>query len=166
MKTYLTEVQLLTIIESYGYTCIHNKKFLKYRPDIRIDSLRLIIEFDGYLHYTNSNTCVKDVQKDLDYTSAGYRVVRIPYFIQWCKELELIIFDVNHHDVRLQTYPHGFIDSKATLPADYCWLGIQRFQNDLNVFSFAKNEIILSLKKNTKPINTVVPKPLEYLLDC
>jgi len=164
MKSYLTEEKLLNEISLLiDEQIIHNKKFLNYRPDIRIESMKLIIEFDGYLHYTNSNTCMKDLQKDIDYVNAGYRIIRIPYFIQWCSEISSFV--INKNVVCTQVYPHGFIDSKAILPADFCWLGLQRFLRDLELYKFAKNDIIQSLKNNTKNINLVLPEPIQFLLN-
>jgi hypothetical protein len=44
-------------------------------------------------------------------------------------------------------YQHGFVDSKAALPADFCSLGVQRFKSDLEKFDFIRDEILDSLKK-------------------
>lgn len=170
-KAYLTEESLLIkIIEllNNDYEIIHNKKFLNYRPDIRIDKLKLIIEFDGYLHYTNSKTCIKDILKDNDYKNAGYNVIRIPYFVQWCNQLASLIMSTDINNI-LQTYPHGFINEKATLPADFCWLGLQRFIKDLDVHLYAKQEIINNLsllisQRTDLNVNEIIPAPLYNIL--
>ena len=123
------------------------------------------IEFDGYLHYTQSKTCFNDVQKDIDYNQAGYAVIRIPYFIQWCNELASKIFNYPITDIQ-QQYPHGFIDKKACLPADYCYLGIERFKRDLQTHSYAIEPIIQSLRNKELEIGKqlVLPQTLVDLL--
>ncbi len=165
-KKYLTERALVDKLSNYidKDLIIHNKKFLSYRPDIRVDSLKLIIEFDGYRHYNNSNIIIKDYQKDIDYKTNGYRIVRIPYFIQWCNELVTDILNKQVTNI-IQEYPHGFIDEKAMLPADFCWLGIQRFKEDWNKFNYAVPQIKKSILSYKKDINLVIPNPIQYLIN-
>ena len=135
------------------------------RPDFRCEELKLIIEFDGDSHYCKAERILKDKQKDDDYINLGYKIFRIPYFIQMSTKLLKIIFD---EDIKFtQIYPNGFIDKKATLPADFCELGIELFIQDLEKFDYCKDEIIESLKKKIEEkenMNFVVPSSLFYLL--
>lgn len=71
---------------------VHNKaipnlydkdgKRILFRPDFRSEALKTIIEFDGLPHYTNPENIVKDAKNQALYEGLGYRVIRIPYFIQ------------------------------------------------------------------------------------
>jgi len=135
------------------------------RPDFRCEELKLIIEFDGDSHYCKSDRILKDRAKDNDYRSLRYRVVRIPYFIQMSKPLLKMIFD---EDIEFkQIYPNGFIDKKAVLPADYCELGIELFLEDLERFSYCRDDIIESLKTKIEELDSmelVLPKSLYRLI--
>ncbi|ADN08227.1 RAP domain-containing protein [Sulfurimonas autotrophica] len=138
---------------------------IQKRPDYRNDDLMLIIEFDGYGHYSNPDNILTDGFKDDIYKDMGYDIVRIPYFIQMSKDIVELLFD---RDVDIeQVYPHGFIDIKAMLPAYFCELGIIRFKKDLDKFKIVKDEIILSLGQKYDEygnINYVLPPSLYNLL--
>jgi very-short-patch-repair endonuclease len=54
----------------------------RYRPDYRSEQHRLIIEFYGDEHYRSAKKILGDAERDATFTSGGYRVVRIPYFVQ------------------------------------------------------------------------------------
>lgn len=116
---------------------------IKARPDYRFDSIKLIVEFDGNRHYQDAGVIVRDREKDKIYTAMGYRIVRIPYFVQMTQELLRECFgkDIAYK----QVYPHGFIDRKAVLPANFCELGVQRFVMDLARFDAYRAEITQSL---------------------
>lgn len=116
---------------------------IRNRPDYRNEELKLIVEFDGNTHYTQTKTIVNDEKKDRVYSGMGYRIIRIPYFVQASKYIIKLLFD---KDVDIeQSYPHGFIDKKAILPADYCSLGLKRYNNDLVKFELIRKEINDSL---------------------
>ena len=127
---------------------IHNKKVpnsgINNRPDYRCEGLKLIVEFDGYMHYTDSRTQTRDINKISIYELMGYKVVNIPYFVQLSKETIKYYFDL---DVDwIQTYPHGFIDSNCKLPADFNSRGIRNFRNQiLNLPIDIRDEIMESL---------------------
>lgn len=171
MKTYLTE----NTLEFYLSLIYPNHKFIRNkivpnsniqnRPDYRNDKLMLIVEFDGYGHYIRPDIIMTDYHKDNIYQDMGYTVVRIPYFIQISESIIKLLFNKN---LKIeQEYPHGFIDYKATLPAYFCELGIQRFIEDLEKFSIVRNEIIKSLKDmydKYNNINYVLPPSLKNLL--
>jgi len=170
-QNYLTEKRLGEILKQIfpNHQFIHDKQVpnsnIKNRPDYRNDTLKLIIEFDGHRHYSISKTILNDNLKDYTYKKMGYTVIRIPYFVQISK---LTIFNLFNIKINFtQTYPHGFINIKAMLPADYCELGIKRFKNDIKTFHYIKNEIISSLKnkiKKYKNTKLVLPPSLYYLL--
>lgn len=63
------------------------------RPDYRCESLKLIVEFDGLQHYQKPDVICADEIKNNMYEAMGYKVVRIPYFIQLTNEVIKIMFD-------------------------------------------------------------------------
>lgn len=153
---------------------------IKHRADFRNDDIMLIVEFDGYQHYTQSKRIIADKLKDKIYSSMGYEIWRIPYFIQISKDVILKLLnkcdtnkyafnwiekniDIKYFDLlTTQQYPHGFIDSKLeVLPADFCELGIQKFNEDIKYFDFIWNDIKNSLlNKYKEKLNH--PLAIEY----
>jgi very-short-patch-repair endonuclease len=87
---YLTEKLLIKfLIENIDSSGICNKQFTgyKFRPDYVSHDLKLVVEFDGYLHYTKSKTVLDDIDKDRIISNLGYSIVRIPYFVQLDKRV-------------------------------------------------------------------------------
>lgn len=142
---------------------IKNSNIL-YRPDYYCGELNLAIEFDGYLHYTDAKTIYRDGIKDLALYNMRINIVRIPYFVQLSDVVINLLFGIR---VKYpQNYPHGFIDKRAVLPANFCELGILKFKSDLDRFNCIKDDIIHSLisrfdEKST--IECVLPPSLNYL---
>lgn len=95
--------------------------------------IKLIVEFDGYQHYNNSKTQRRDIQNNKKYFDLGYKVIRIPYFIQLTASVykRLFIdsgFDLGINYNRLvENFSHGFVDSKALSPIDFNIIGWNRF---------------------------------------
>lgn len=98
------------------------------RPDYRCDELKLIVEFDGFLHYTKTKQITKDAEKNVILRNLGYKIIRIPYFVQLSKEMVKYYFDIEIDE--WDHYPHGFIDKKAVIPADFCLSGIFRILDE------------------------------------
>jgi len=170
-KDYLTEKSLGIYLNKIfpNHEFINSKKVpnseINFRPDYRQDDLKLIIEFDGPSHYTQSSVIIKDLIKDNKYSSLGYKIIRIPYFIQMSKEVIKNLFNVNF-DIE-QIYKHGFIDEKVVLPADYCYKGLVRFEEDLDRFYYIKEDIINSLRGKVDKlgnIDLVLPYPMHDLI--
>jgi hypothetical protein len=171
MKEYLTEIGLKDFLEeNFKGKFIHNKsipnsKNKRFKPDFYSNEYMLILEFDGFYHYNNSKQIKRDFKKDIEYISLGYKIIRIPYFIQLSNNLIKTIFNI---DINIkQIYKNGFIDDKALLPADFCELGIEKFKSNLVQFYYCKDEIIESLQNKIikyNDIDVVLPKSLQYLV--
>ncbi|MDR1181491.1 MAG: endonuclease domain-containing protein [Bacteroidales bacterium] len=167
----LSEEKLKIVLEQLfpGEKFEHDKKVpnseCDKRPDYRCDNLKLIVEFDGWHHYTDENCIKVDKCKDDIYEKMEYRIVRIPYFVQMSSSTIEHLFGLKT-DWK-QTYPHGFILTKV-LPSKFCELGIQRFQSDLKRFDYIKDDIIQSLKnriiKEKGKIEKVLPSSLYGLI--
>lgn len=117
---------------------IHNKNIqveingaiCNRRPDYRSESLRLIVEFDGLPHYQNPEQIVRDEENTKAYIDAGYRVVRIPYFIQLTKQAILELFE----EAVNEEFFNPSIPSIGSLirntPAYLCPAGVQRMARE------------------------------------
>lgn len=95
--------EYLSVIFPYTNDWVHDKitdlrnidgKKCRRRPDWRSDSLKLIIEFDGIDHYRKPDQIIKDIEANKFYESHGYKVVRIPYFIQLTNDAVEKLFGV------------------------------------------------------------------------
>lgn len=153
---YLTEESLSEfLIKAFPYeTFIRNKKVnesgINGRPDFRSITSKIIVEFNGYRHYSQSSVILADETKRNAYAKLCYKVIEIPYFVQLStytvKELFDITLNIN------QTFPHGFISDTAMLPADFCFLGIERFKSDLERLPLIKKDIANSLENKIKEL--------------
>lgn len=125
---------------------IHNKivpdSGLRTRPDFRNDKMQLIVEFDGPRHFTVPKVILTDFTKDKVYTSMGYKVVRIPYFIQLDVKTVKKFFGINGYYSETPIFPHGFITKSAILPACFCSLGIQQFSYWFEEFLNNENDCV------------------------
>lgn len=136
----------------------------KFRPDFRNDELRIIIEFNGYQHYTKSKEIINDKNKKEFYESLGFKVIEWPYFIQPTPSTIYSLFDLKT-ECKFNNYPQGFVDDKCVLPADFCTLGFTRFYSELQKFD--KNiikEVLNSLKSKDKPIIEIFPIKIDKLI--
>ena len=148
---YLTQETLFEIFKDMfpNHEVLFNKQlFVKdskgIRPDIQIPELNLVIEFDGYQHYTKASIAINDLKKTDIYSKYNLVQITIPYFVQLDQiafdffiksKLETIGIQVEYKpEYNKYNYPHGFIDEKAVLPADFCSLGILRFCTELEIF--------------------------------
>lgn len=152
---FLTEEKLgLLLKDIYKKDFIHNKQFPnhKFRPDYRNDELKLIVEFDGILHFTNSKRLIDDILRDIICYKLGYTVIRIPYFIDISKESIEYFFNINVNYT--QKFPHGFINKGIVLPSDFCYLGYLRFLRLLsNIPEKIYNDIQISLNNKIENDN-------------
>ena len=120
---------------------VHNKAFCEYngvkykiRPDYRTDSLKLIIEFDGLPHYKNPDTIQKDSYNQKIYEQCGYKVVRIPYFIQLSNDVVEQLFGVKVKEPLFDdSFPSLGISGRHS-PAYLCPAGIRRMAKEFMKF--------------------------------
>ena len=117
-----------------------------YRPDYRSEALKLIVEFDGLSHYQKPDVIITDEIKTNFYKEHGYKVVRIPYFIQLTNSVVKELFG---RDIDIELFPEGipsFSVKNENTPAYMCPLGIKRCARELLLFpeQLATNEDILA----------------------
>lgn len=147
---------------------IHNQRIPNserlFRPDYRSKALNLIVEFDGLQHYTRPDIILKDDEKTNFYQTQGYKVVRIPYFIQLTNKVIKQLFG---QDVDEQMFnemiPSLGIKSKNT-PAYLCGAGIKRMQNEFKKFPEQLKINIEALEKENNEFLTGVSSLKD--IDC
>ena len=106
----------------------------KRRPDYRSESLKLIVEFDGIQHYTMPSNIERDIENTKFYEELGYKVVRIPYFIQLTNKVVKQLFDV---DVKEELFDESIpsLGPKGRCsPAYLCGAGILRMAQEFKQF--------------------------------
>lgn len=111
-----------------------NGKLCRSRPDYRSDSLKIIIEFDGLPHYQKPDIIQKDERNTKMYEGFGYKVIRVPYFIQFTNKSVKEFFDI---EIVEKLFDEGIssmgIEGKNT-PAFLCPAGIKRMAKEFKRF--------------------------------
>ena len=122
------------------------------RPDYRSETLKIIVEFDGLPHYTSPEKILDDETAKKFYESLGYKVVRIPYFIQLTKSAVKTLFGV---DVQRDLFPDGVpslgIKGRNT-PAFLCLAGVERMAKEFLRF---EDQLAVNIKY-LDSLNTVL----------
>ena len=126
------------------------------RPDYRSENLKLIVEFDGLQHYTKPDIIEKDLKTTELYQNFGYKVVRIPYFIQLSNKAVKTLFDVNvSEELFDETISSLGIKSQNT-PAYLCPAGLKRMAEEFMKFPEQYKTNIDFLKKQNDPYRSGV----------
>lgn len=99
-------------------------KKLRIRPDYRSDKLKLIVEFDGTQHYEKPDVIRRDLRNTEMYRRLGYKVVRIPYFIQLTREAVKTLFGVKIEPLFDGKYPS--LGTGRGSPACLPYVGLKR----------------------------------------
>jgi very-short-patch-repair endonuclease len=116
----------------------HNNKYIineykqKIRPDYICEELKMIIEFDGYKHYTDPYIICKDIANDKILKQYGYNVIHIPFYVQLDASTIKHYFNIKYDDKLYNMCgDHGFMHPNIVLPTYFCDAGKTRFLNDL-----------------------------------
>lgn len=112
---------------------IHDKQInadSKKRPDYRSESLKLIIEIDGLPHYQNPDIIINDEINTKFYENLGYKVIRIPYFIQLTNNAVYKMFGINVKEPLFDIKYTSLSPKCRNTPSYLCMLGIKRMAKD------------------------------------
>lgn len=154
--TYDTEVisgldEYLKIIFPHINDWVHDKTVpnsnCKKRPDYRSEQLKMIVEFDGLPHYLKPDKIINDIQAITLYTSLGYKVVRIPYFIQLTNKAVKTLFGINVKQPLFDENIPSLIAKDCCTPAYLCIMGIERMAKDFKNFPEQYKVNMESMKK-------------------
>jgi len=129
----------------------HNGASYGIRPDYRSDSLKLVIEFDGVQHYTNPTRIEKDIKNQKIYEKHGYKVIRIPYFIQLTNKIVEQMFGVKVKKPLFDgTIPSLGISGKHS-PAFLCPAGLKRMAEEFVKYPEQYEVNLKALKNANNP---------------
>lgn len=133
-RTSLLDYLLEIFPETKPSDWIHDKQIGKgdrprIRPDYRNESKRLIVEFDGVQHYTDWEKSREDREKDEIYRALGYKVVRIPFFIQLTRKTAQKLFGESVKDPLFDEKIPSFGESNAP-GRNFCLAGLTRAARD------------------------------------
>lgn len=154
IQGYLTQAKLEnTLHEIVGDTWVGSELVVpgsRRRWDMAFSTngRTTVVEYDGDEHYCNSLKIKTDVEKDRVAAQKGYRVVRIPYWVQLTNQTLHYYFGI---DAEIeQDFPHGFITTKI-FPASFCSLGLQRFAGEMNALpADVRDAVMVSLRERAK----------------
>lgn len=147
--------------KSFGIT--NSGEISRKRPDYRSESLRIIVEFDGLQHYNNPDNIEKDIENTAFYESQGYKVVRIPYFIQLTRETINKMFGV---DVGVDMFPNNIASlnyNNKNTPAYLCPSGIERMAMELMKYP---EQLDVNIGKMQNDEKNGYKTGVKYLLNC
>ncbi len=112
---------------------VNGQRYRK-RPDYRSEELKIIIEFDGLQHYTNPDVIEKDIESTKLYKSFGYKVVRIPYFIQLTNKAVKALFDIEVAEILFDENISSLSIQGRNSPAYLCPAGVKRMAEEFKQF--------------------------------
>lgn len=169
-ELWLTENRLKHILKQLfpKEEIIHNKVWnelgIIIRPDFRIPSLKLVIEFQGYRHFTNIKVVDRDILVETICNELNYKFLEIPYFIQPTTTVLKFLFG-NLKTIKnfSNGFPHGFIHPKAELLGSFSLAGLIKVHSIFKQFPIkVKRQCYASLKKRAEllDIPTIVFNPL------
>lgn len=120
-----------------------------YKPDFRNENLKLIIEVDGLLHYTQEQNVIGDREHNKAYLDAGYKLVRIPYFIQLSNNAVRKLFDVNVEEPLFdENIPSIPTPKNKGIPTQLCSEGLRRMAEEFHAFPEQYKVNLESLKEH------------------
>lgn len=133
-----------------------NGKVYRSRPDYRSEELKLIIEFDGLQHYTKPDIIEKDFRLTDVYINLGYKVVRIPYFIQLTNKAVKTLFGVDVSEELFDEKISSLGINGLNTPAYLCPAGVKRMAEEFKKFPEQYKTNIEFLKTQNDPYKTGV----------
>jgi len=133
-----------------------NGKVYRNRPDYRSEKLKLIIEFDGLQHYTKPDIIEKDIKTTEIYNNLGYKVVRIPYFIQLTNKAVKVLFGINVTEELFNEEVSSLGIKGQNTPAYLCPAGVKRMALEFKKFPEQYRTNIRFLKNQNDPYKSGV----------
>jgi len=135
---------------------IINGNLYRSRPDYRSEQLKMIVEFDGLQHYTKPDIIEKDFKTTEIYKSFGYKVVRIPYFIQLTNKAVKTLFEVEVSEMLFDESISSLGIEGQNTPAYLCTAGLKRMAAEFKRFPEQYETNIVFLKEQNNPFRSGV----------
>jgi len=134
---------------------VNGQRYRK-RPDYRSETLKIIVEFDGLQHYTNPDIIEKDIENTKLYNTLGYKVVRIPYFIQLTNKAVKTLFDIEVSETLFDEKYSSLSTKGRNSPAYLCPAGVKRMAEEFRKFPEQYKTNIDFLKQQNDPFKSGV----------
>jgi hypothetical protein len=172
MKTrqeeYLTETGLGVLLGQSFRTVRPQTKVgdTRYRVDYSVtlpNEATAWFEFDGYAHYTQSETESRDLRVTQVAYELGVALFHVPYWLQWKAFRDLANQRIGLHLTSTESrYPNGFVDPSATRPSDFCIPGWFRFAYELSRLpANVKREVHKTMKRSELTmLNCITDMPM------
>ncbi len=125
----------------------------RVRPDYRSEQLKMIVEYDGLPHYTSPDQWEKDESNQVFYESYGYKVVRVPYFIQLTNAVVEKLFGITVDEPLFDDTTPSIGPKGRNTPAYLCPAGVRRMAGEFIKFPEQYRVNIDSLKRETENNN-------------
>lgn len=131
----------------------------KFRPDWRSELLKVVIEFDGIQHYVTPKATDANNERNRFYESLGYKVIRIPFFIQlsnnvvkklFCVEVKEMLFD--------EKYP-----SMGTKKSSFAYMCPEGIKKAVNEFITISREQFIVNYEYLKSLNNPKYTGIDYI---
>ena len=119
----------------------------RVRPDYRSEQLKMIVEYDGLPHYTSPDQWEKDESNQAFYESYGYKVIRVPYFIQLTNAVVEKLFGIRVGEPLFDGATPSIGPKGRNTPAYLCPAGIRRMAGEFIKFPEQYQVNIDSLKR-------------------
>ena len=122
-----------------------------WKANYRIESQKLILEYDSPRHYSSLKCIVQDQEIDAELESLGYKVIHWPYWLQPSRSAIRDLFGNRLGEKILlndwTSWKQGFESKNIVLPANFCSLGLKRFREEMLYFIyFLKCLIVFGVK--------------------
>jgi len=120
IDSYLTEGKLKTALQQLlvdvwvGGQVVLPGSRRRFDMAFRSNGPTILVEYDGDEHYRHSMKIKADREKDMLALTNGFRLIRIPYWVQLDSIMARHWFGIELHID--QSFPHGFITTKHCCP--------------------------------------------------
>jgi len=141
-----------------------NKRLGLVIPSIYIPSKNLVIEYNTKSDFSIPKNALQKINID-EILTGSVDIVHVPYFVQIDERTFPLIFkteyipEIHSEFINHLRFPQGFPLCFLDLPACFCSIGVQRFENILDFYSCIKNEIIDTLDIQTSGRNRLEVYP-------
>ena len=115
-------------VENFGFNVKDKYTSFEWDSIFEYKGNTVVMEFDSHFHYQNPKTIVNDIYKNMECEDRGWKIYRIPYFVQLTQDTTSIFTPFENTEITTD-YKHGFVKSKK-YPAGYCHLGMERFEKE------------------------------------
>jgi hypothetical protein len=155
VSPYLSEKNLKAVLEYLFKVPIYSQKRINVYSGVFVvdyelllphNNQRMIVEFNGPTHYTNTATIVRDYKLRQHCKDNNIRLVEIPYFVQLTTRTVLQYFGldiqeyIKKYQLKIDTdQPSGFLSKKIVMPYDFNCFGVERFLIDIMPCSHVMN---------------------------